>query len=607
MNQFLKELRRRRVFRTAAVYIVAAWVVLQVADLAFPGLGIPESAIRYVWLGAFLGFPLALIFSWIYEITPGGIVHTPPSDPDAAPDLSLHRVDYLVLGALGVVIVAVTYGLVGEIRELEMPELTTQRPVAPNSIAVLPFADMSPEGDQEYFSDGIAEELLNALARVPDMHVAGRTSSFSFKGKDEDLRIIGAKLGVEHILEGSVRKAGERVRITAQLVKADDGFHLWSETYDRTLDDIFAVQDEIASQIVGALRLELNVSSEVSATTNVEAYEAVLRGRHFFLQRGEAPLKAAIREFEKAIELDPDYAEAWSGLAMVYGVLYHYTTDISQLESTARSVELATKAIELGTSNGIVYSILGFGGQTSMLEAYDHYQRALDLSPNDSTLLTWYSEFLRSVGYLEEALEFAQRGYAIDPLSPVVVIDLAYVNVARRNPEAALPYAEFVWNGGLRERYVWNVKFRALVMLQRFEEALAWIEQLPFRAGEPEEHGERLRKAARAFVNVTRNKTPENHTRAVETILATEDLGAWTDSARVLAKIGEADAAFASFQRAMEQGTTGRALLFYPAWDDLRGDPRTIELIEQWGIADLWRKIGPPDYCRAVADTFECD
>jgi len=284
LKVFLREARRRRVFRVTAIYIVGAWVALQAADLAFPGLGIKESAILYVWIGAILGLPIALFFGWRYDIIGGRIVRTAVSDVDA--DLSIERADYIILVALSVVVAAIVFGLVGEISKTRNPE-TAQFAITdidPKSIAVLPFLNMSDDPEQEYFSDGISEDILNLLAKVPELRVTSRSSAFSFKGQNLDIPTMAAKLNVAHVLEGSVRKSGIQLRIVAQLIEVETDTHLWSETYDRELKSVFAIQDEIAAAVVGALKITLLGEKPKATETNPEAYALYLQARHFINQ-----------------------------------------------------------------------------------------------------------------------------------------------------------------------------------------------------------------------------------------------------------------------------------------------------------------------------------
>ena len=326
----IAELKRRNVVRVAVLYGLAAWLILQVADVLVPALGLPGWVMRFVALLLILGFPLVLIFSWVYELTPEGLKKQQEVDLNQSITHETGRkINYLIgaLAVLAIVVVAVERFIP---RTAPIPAATEAAPGAPpaeapvqaaaKSIAVLPFADMSAGKDQEYFADGLSEELLNLLAKLPELRVIGRTSSFQFKGRNEDLRVIGEKLNVAHILEGSVRKSGEKVRITAQLIRAADGSHLWSETYDRTLDDIFVVQDDIAGEVVKALKLTLlgTTSMTRSRPVDSEAYNLALQGRFFLERRGQEDLERAVDYFRRSRERDPDYAPAWAGLSRAY-------------------------------------------------------------------------------------------------------------------------------------------------------------------------------------------------------------------------------------------------------------------------------------------------
>jgi len=284
LQRWFGELRRRRVFRVAGVYLVAAWLAIQVADAVFEPLGLPAWSLKLVIVLAALGLPLACALAWAFDVTPRGIERT-PALPVAA-DASSSAPDAAEPSALPAV---------------------AAPPAA--SVAILPFADMSPARDHEYFCDGIAEEIINALCCVRELRVASRTSSFQFKGRSADVREIGKALGVGAVLEGSVRKAGDRVRVTAQLVSATDGYHLWSESYDRQLEDVFAIQSDIAQRLVRALRGALtpheNALLERGGTRNAEAYDLYLRGQQLLREYSDGAAAAAIPLFRGAIERDP--------------------------------------------------------------------------------------------------------------------------------------------------------------------------------------------------------------------------------------------------------------------------------------------------------------
>ncbi|MDH3275145.1 MAG: hypothetical protein OEM99_11475 [Gammaproteobacteria bacterium] len=321
-RELIREARRRRVFRVAGLYIVAAWVVVQIALAAFPALSISDTAVRYVWLAALLGFPMAMFFGWRYDIRDSRIVKTCADGADAP--LALQRADFVVLAAMGVVAVMILAGALREITSMEPSEplWPSRDDIDSASVAVLPFVNMSADPDNEYFSDGLTETLLHMLAQLPDLKVSARTSAFSFKNKNVDIRTIALALGVAHVLEGSVQKAGSRVRVTAQLIRADDGFHVWSQNYDRDLNDIFAIQDEISSDVAVALGSTLLGEDDAGIrsveTENFAAYDIYLQALEQQNINTKEALLNANQFFNAALEKDPEFVDAKLGLARNY-------------------------------------------------------------------------------------------------------------------------------------------------------------------------------------------------------------------------------------------------------------------------------------------------
>ena len=424
MISFLKEARRRRVFRVAALYIVAAWVILQAADLAFPALGISEAAIRYVWIGALIGFPFAVVFGWYYDITSEGIVHTPPAHPDHEIDISLHRADYLIMAGLAFVMVAVTYGLVGEIIETKPPAQSAglNIEIDPHSIAVLPFDNMSDDEGNEYFSDGMSEELLNQLAALSDLKVAARKSSFYFKNRDESIQQIANQLKVRNILEGSVRKAGDQVRITAQLIDAETGFHLWSQTYDRMLEDIFNVQEEIAVAIAQQLKVTLLNPSGTEAqpyrARDPEAYEQYLLGEFHRNKRTSNGLEQAVGHYQRAIELDDEFAPAFDSLAYTY-LISAYFGNRSRKDAIKLAQPYIDEALRLSPDLAKVHATMGLVEHMDdrYVLANEHFARAVELKPNLFRAHNNWGLNLVLQSRLKEASAAYIRAQALDPLN----------------------------------------------------------------------------------------------------------------------------------------------------------------------------------------------
>jgi TolB-like protein len=340
LPRFLTELKRRKVYRAALVYAGVGWVLLEVADVAFPRLGLPDWTVNFVLALVLFGFPFVIVFAWVFDFGEQGIVRTQPISPEVHHRFSITSVVEFALIIVLVVTVGYLYvdrlslqkGMV-ELESAVQEKPEAGQPAVPNpeqyrAIAVLPFADMSEAGDQGWFAEGIAEELLHGLARVDELHVMARTSSFAFKDTDKTIAEIADILGVQAVLEGSVRRSGERVRITAQLVDATSGYHIWSGSYERQITDIFQLQDELAKSVVEALRIELGVGPSVplvaEQTKSMEAYSWFMRGRALFSWANPENIDQGISYFKKAVETDPNYALAWGYLAFALAGSMHW-------------------------------------------------------------------------------------------------------------------------------------------------------------------------------------------------------------------------------------------------------------------------------------------
>ena len=426
---FLAELKRRQVFKVMAVYGAVAFVVVQAADIVFPRLGLPDWTITFIVAVTVIGFPIAVVLAWAFELTPEGVKRT-----DAAAAGELEAIAAQPRGRrwpAGILALAATILLVGGIwwtagrggaGSSDSDEAAEPRAA---SIAVLPFVNLSREEENEYFGDGLAEELLNALNRLPGLKVAARTSAFAFKGRNLDVRQIGDTLDVSTVLEGSVRRSGERVRITAQLVNVSDGFHLWSESYDRELTDIFAIQEEIARSIAAALEVRLGGGPGplVQTTTpDIDAYTHYLRGRHLWYQRTLRGLYAAVDQFKQAIALDPDYARAYAGLADTYLLLPEYGgPSIPEIHAEAKAATERALALDPNSAQAYTASAyFKFRFEWDWKGAEQDFMKAIELSPEYATAHQWYSELLGVLRRREEALDRIRRAYELDPLAPAV-------------------------------------------------------------------------------------------------------------------------------------------------------------------------------------------
>ena len=349
ITRFYRELKRRKVVRVAIVYVVVAWIMVEVASVMFPALLLPEWSVRLVIAFAIIGFPIALVLSWAFQITPDGIKADSLSETQSPP----------------------------------AEEAAGQRDDHRSSVAVLPFINLSNDPDNEYFSDGMAEEVLNLLCKLPQLTVASRTSAFSFKGKDVDMATVAEALGVDAILEGSVRRSGNRVRITAQLIDGRSDRHLWSENYDRELEDVFAVQDEIARNIVDAMEISLTPAQQHSiqtqaTTTDMNAYDFYLRGRYFFERKEVA---YAQQMYEKSIEQDPEFAQAWAALSECHTWTYLWFEKTP--ESLRAAYECSNKALQLAPDLAEAHAALGqaLSMDGDYVEAEKEFKAAIDLDP----------------------------------------------------------------------------------------------------------------------------------------------------------------------------------------------------------------------------------
>jgi adenylate cyclase len=433
----LGELRRRHVFRVAALYFVGAWLLLQISDVIFPGLGVPEVAIRYVMIAALVGFPIALVIGWMYEFTPGGIIRTAPlSETARVSDLSLRFADHVILGALLLVAVSITYGLiirlddVAEVEPASVEHMLYPLPDKP-SIAVLPFDNMSGDIEQEYFVDGMTEDLITDLSKISGLFVIARNSVFTYKGKPVKVQEVAEDLGVRYVLEGSVRKAGNSVRINAQLIDAVTGGHVWAERYDDNAEDIFALQDRITQRIVSALELNLSQAEQSAdrGTASPEAHDAFLRGWAHFRRNTPEAFAKAVPYFEQAIEFDPNYSLSHSALAAVYWKVLDKSFStrndawvafqrISWEEANERFAYNISRGME--SPGALAYQALAF--KYSMQGRHDkavaEARRSIAAEPNNPIAYEALAATQIYQGYPEEGAVAIRNAMRLDPRYP---------------------------------------------------------------------------------------------------------------------------------------------------------------------------------------------
>jgi TolB-like protein/tetratricopeptide (TPR) repeat protein len=426
------ELKRRKVFRAAVVYAATVFVVLQVADIMLPRLGVPDWAMSLIVLLVALGFPVALVLAWALELTPDGIRRTEAAPPYGPAPSLLGRTTVLASALLVTVGVGTSAGWLLKPGEPERGPVAAGAIRASGSVAVLPFDNFAVQ-DEDYFSDGITEDIIAQLTRVADLTVVSRTSAMRYRNTELSVREIGAELGVGAILEGSVRRSAGRVRIVAQLIDVATDTHLWAETYDREVADIFAVQSEVAREIASALGRTLapvaaqGAGVREHAPTDPETYELYLRGRHLWNQRSAAALRSAIQYFEAAIARDPAFALAYAGLADAYLVLAFSDPTVPTMPSMEWAMSAARRALELDPTLGEAHATLGQASVVawSFEDAERYFARALDLTPGYPAAHHWAGTFRLGLGRPEEAVAFVRRALELDPFSPRLHQDLA--------------------------------------------------------------------------------------------------------------------------------------------------------------------------------------
>jgi len=444
------ELKRRNVLRVAAAYIVTSWLLIQVAETIFPLFGFGDTPARLVVIVLAVGFIPSMVLAWVFEFTPEGLKKDRDVDRSkprsVLAEQKLDRVIMLVL-ALALAYFAFDKFVLSESREATIAESARREgrtealveSYGDKSIAVLPFVNMSSDEEQEYFSDGLSEELLNLLAKIPELRVTSRSSAFAFKGEKIDIREVAKKLNVAHILEGSVRKAGNQIRITAQLIEASSDTHLWSETYDRALINIFDIQDEIAAEVVAQLKITLLGDAPTAHETDPEAYALYLQGRHLRRLRTAKSVELAQTALQQALSIDPDYAAAWDELGYLYVIQANLTLrPVEEGYELAR--EAVNKALTVDPEYALAHASLGYIASTydnDAIAAARHLERALQLDPANITIISSAASLLASLGRLDEAIALAEFVVARDPVSPRSNVNLGgYLASAGRWDEA---------------------------------------------------------------------------------------------------------------------------------------------------------------------------
>jgi len=406
----VSELRRRNVLRMLVLYVVAAWLIMQVAEVLIDLAKLPDwIGTTTLWLLA-VGFPIALIFSWFYEITPEGISLEKDVDTaDSITHVTGRRLDFIVISMLCAAVLLFAYD-----------KWWTAAPPE-QSIAVLPFANLSDEPEQEYFSDGLAEDILNLLTKVPELLVISRSSAFSFKGQNLDVPTMAAKLNVAHVLEGSVRKSGNQLRITTQLIEVETDTRLWSKTYDRELKNVFVIQDEIAAAVVDALKITLLGGEPKAAETSPDAYALYLQGRYFAGQGTAESSKQAETLLMQALTIDPGFAPAWTELGDVYVLQAAEFGHRPMVEAKRLARDAIERALHIDPRYGRAYAVLAevdMYYDWDFTAAFQHVQQALALNPGDADILGEAAQLEKTLGRVDKAIDLYRQSIALNPVSP---------------------------------------------------------------------------------------------------------------------------------------------------------------------------------------------
>jgi len=600
---FFNELKRRKVFKVAAAYTIVSWLLLQISDTLVPALHLPEWFNSGVAFLLIIGFPIALVFAWAFDMTPDGLkMEKDNSGSQARASTSGRALNYTIIVSLAVALVY----FVWESRIQTGSEPFSQEPIAQtvepdnekralppvskeeswdnNSIAVLPFINMSSDPEQEYFSDGITEEVLNLLVKIPELKVTSRTSVFTFKGQSVDIPTVAEKLGVAHILEGSVRKAGDRVRITAQLIEARNDVHLWSETYERKLDDIFAIQDEIAREVVKALHIQLLGETPIATSTNAEAYNLYLRGKHFATLHTLEGMDSSVKAFQESIALDADFAPAWAGLSNVLRERGgpDFTDPQEAIEAARRA---AMRALELDNKLAEAWLSLAeiqFRYDWDWSNADVSMRTALRHGPKNAPVLRSATWLALSLGETERALSLAQLAVDLDPLDYSGLSNLG---------------TTFWALGRLEEEGQIYRRILELYPGSRSHSVKSWLAATLTRQGKPEEglqylifdSENRWQRVMSAIVLHSLGRHEEE--QPIQQIMIDMYSESWAFGiVLTYAWHGDLDKAFEWLDIAFEQKDSYMTQLIFNPWlASLHDDPRWEVILDSMGLLEYWK------------------
>jgi len=624
--RFFSELKRRNVFRVGLLYIVAAWLIIQVAETVLPMFDVPDGVLRGLVIVLALGFVPAVIFAWVFEWTPDGIRRESEVDvPKGIKQRTAHKLNWatLIVGVLAIGLL-VADRLLPEPAATRAPTPATENSIGdetvrtdegpnPASIAVLPFADLSPEGDQQYFSDGIAEEILNVLSRIESLNVTSRTSAFAFRSQSAlSIRDIAEELQVRHVLEGSVRKAADTIRITAQLIDAATDQHLWSDTYDRRMsaENVFAIQDEIAQAITEQLAERLNVALHTGAgssggTDDIGAYEAFLAGRELFINRNYQNLPRAIERLEQAVDVDPEFARAYGWLAMAYAVAPSW--GFIQRDYKALARRSAERALAIDPDSAAALSSLAFLAREKPHNDYTRsielFERAIAVDPQFTTAHVWLAQSWRNLGFFDKAEQAVGRCLQADPEYAVCIFTHAEIASMQGRYQISVERLKKIFQTGHQEAYpqflgavaAHGDEILLLLMLRELADMIGpgfrWLVPDLMRALSDEKYDraaalERLETRIRSEL-APGQKPPDTYTATAYYL------------------------AYRAFDRVPDDESEATGWWWFQGYPGLAETPaRKLAMINR-GLPDYWFEHGFPPQCRpivttSVEDDFEC-
>jgi len=581
-GNFFVELKRRNVYKVGVAYLVGGWALSQGIAQVLPVFDVPNWVVRLLVLLIIVGLPVALVLAWMFEITPQGIKRTETADamPGATQRKKHAWIYVVVIGGL----LSIGLFFLGRYTAQTPRQSEEASGVIPEkSIAVLPFDNLSGDPDNAYFTEGVQDEILTRLAKVADLKVIARTSTQKFRSAPENLPEIAKQLGVMNILEGSVQKANDQVRVNVQLINALTYAHLWADTYDRRFTDIFAVESEIAKNVADALQAKLTGSEKSSIakapTADPEAYELYLKGRFFWSKRSGADLRKAIEYFNQAIAKDPNYALAYAGLADSYLLLPNYGSASTQ-ESVPSARAALKKALELDDSLAEAHASSGLLDtfECRLDRAISDFERAIQLKPNYATAHHWLMFGRLSLGHFDQAIEEGKRALKLDPLSPIINADFAWTYFCAQRFDKAERQArktlEIDPQFFLAHYYLGQV----LQFKGHLTEAIAEFQKAVDLNGDPDSLGMLGQAYAR---NGQKDEAQKILLRLNEE--AKSRYVAPYATALVYLGLGEKERALDELERAYQRGDTNYLFVVRvdPMLDDLRGHPRFDALVQK--------------------------